>query len=474
MLINYITMKDCNINFVVFAAFVCIACLSCSGDDPDIPVVNPDEPDPEVVEKVLNNATTEWGLSRDAVKAHMHGYNQVSLTDNNILQFQAGITKQSISYIFKNDKLCGTAILIPTTSANIDLQSLIKGYSFVGEMKNGEVYVNQSANTMATVWQPAEEDSAYSAVGFAPIKSDAFETIIPIEIETGEAQSVEAKRASVYGMLTGVDNDVEVGIIYGLENDLNEFSENKQSTRSKSGFTVTLTDLYSETTYYYRAYAIIDDMHYLGEVKSFTTAGYKNSFNFNGKQYNLILVEGCSTGDFYIMDKEIPGTAFDRNGDGVVSYNECSGSIEKLQEQTGLPLRTPYFNEWQYAAKGGNKSNGFKYSGSDTLEEVGWYSGNSNHEPHPSGEKKPNELGIFDMSGNWAEICLKGSYAGYDNNLWYHYVCGGSCDNSSNKCQVTSYQVPPYTGNWNSCFHVFDPSKDYGHIGIRLVYTKGH
>jgi sulfatase modifying factor 1 len=61
--------------------------------------------------------------------------------------------------------------------------------------------------------------------------------------------------------------------------------------------------------------------------------------------------------------------------------------------------------QWEYAARGGNKSKGYTYSGSNNYDEVGWSYENSNKTSHPIGQKKPNELGIYDMSGNAWEWC---------------------------------------------------------------------
>lgn len=68
-------------------------------------------------------------------------------------------------------------------------------------------------------------------------------------------------------------------------------------------------------------------------------------------------------------------------------------------------FRLPTEAEWEFAAKGGNKSQGFAYAGSNNLDEVAWYSKNSNGKPYPVGTKKPNELGIYDMLGNAWEWC---------------------------------------------------------------------
>ncbi|MDE6052105.1 MAG: formylglycine-generating enzyme family protein, partial [Paramuribaculum sp.] len=115
----------------------------------------------------------------------------------------------------------------------------------------------------------------------------------------------------------------------------------------------------------------------------------------------------------------------------TVSWTDCNTFITKLNELTGKNFRLPTEAEWEYAARGGNKSQGYTYSGSNTIDDVAWYIDNTSSKTHPVAQKQANELGIYDMLGNvWEWTSDKystdysqprtSSYRVYRGGSWYY------------------------------------------------------
>ena len=129
-----------------------------------------------------------------------------------------------------------------------------------------------------------------------------------------------------------------------------------------------------------------------------------------------------------------------------VEWYECQEFINKLNLKTGKNFRLPTEAEWEYAARGGKKSQGYNYAGSKTIGEVAWYTEDSGGCIHPVKGKMPNELGLYDMSGNVWEWCrdLKGKYNSSEqtnptsSSGQNRVLRGGSWDCHARGCRVSS------------------------------------
>ena len=241
-----------------------------------------------------------------------------------------------------------------------------------------------------------------------------------------------------------------------------------------------------------------------GTVKRVATkASYSNgTLTVNGIKYNMVWVEGgtfrmgatseqgsdaysdekpvhsVTLSSFYIGKTEVTQALWkavmgsnpsDFRGDNLpvecVSWNDCQAFIRKLNALTGQNFRLPTEAEWEFACRGGNNSRGYKYSGSNYIDNVAWYLENSGDKTHLVATKSPNELGIYDMSGNVDEWCSdwRGGYtSGAQTNPKGPYdgsnrVCrGGSWLNNVRFCRSSNR-------------YYNDPTFHFNFLGLRLA-----
>ncbi len=151
-----------------------------------------------------------------------------------------------------------------------------------------------------------------------------------------------------------------------------------------------------------------------------------------------------------------------------VSWNDCQTFINRLNSYTGRNFRLPTEAEWEFAARGGNYSRHYKYSGSNYIGDVAWYTDNSGNRTHPVGTKQANELGLYDMSGNVWEWCSDwyGSYSSYSQSNPTGATSGfGRVERGGNWCGLARYCCSSHRS-------YYAPGNSFDDLGLRLVLSQ--
>lgn len=237
------------------------------------------------------------------------------------------------------------------------------------------------------------------------------------------------------------------------------------------------------------------DITSAGAPLTMAFSDFNQTFMVNGVQFTMVAVEGgtftmgatseqgsdaeddekpahqVTLSDYYIGQTEVTQALWkavmgsnpsNHREDNLpveqVSWNDCQVFIQKLNQLTGKQFRLPTEAEWEYAARGGRKSQGYKYAGGNNIGSVAWYDGNSGYETHPVATKQANELGIYDMSGNVYEWCSD-RYVDYQSSSQsdpqgpssglFRVRRGGGCYNNAGYCRVSIRNIitPDYRNN---------------------------
>lgn len=210
---------------------------------------------------------------------------------------------------------------------------------------------------------------------------------------------------------------------------------------------------------------LINNMVYV-EGGSFMMGSDDSDADSDEKPAHRETVGSFSIGKYEVTQKEWTSVMGNNpshlKGDNLpvedVSWNDCQEFIRKLNSLTGQNFRLPTETEWEYAARGGNRSNGYKYSGSNNLSNVAWYEDNSGNRTHNIGTKAANELGLYDMSGNvweWTSSKWSNNY-NEPRNSSYFVIRGGSWLNNAHLCRVSDRDDSGATSR-------------YTFLGLRLV-----
>lgn len=239
-----------------------------------------------------------------------------------------------------------------------------------------------------------------------------------LDVETLEAEPYDYS-AILYGRIKGNKAPTTVGFQYSYDPDFPKYYTAEVSKSGIGGkYNIEATKLKDLATVFYRAFAVIDGETVYGATRTLETR--QGTYQIDGVTYKFIKVTGLPTGSFSIMQTELPSSAlfefegFAGKSDMNSNGEQTKGEMREFLSQFPFPLRAPTLREWQFAAKGGLLSQGYKYSGSNNADEVAWTSANSDGSARRVAQKQPNELELYDMSGNYAEICANFN----DDQLW--------------------------------------------------------
>ncbi|MEG0011084.1 MAG: SUMF1/EgtB/PvdO family nonheme iron enzyme [Muribaculaceae bacterium] len=378
--------------------------------------------------------------------------------------FEISTKKEKFSVVLKS-ALATLTVSVDDPMASIYVNDQSRGTgSWTGSLEAGMYVVEARRSGYRTVRQSValstQEQKTISLTGLIPIYGMLQLSSTPIE-------------ASVYidGKLVGTSPDIFRNIFAGV----------RELKITKSGY----KDIVKQVT--------IEENKLCQEQVTLEKGADNQTFTVKGVSFNMIAIAGgtftmgataeqgsdaehwekpahqVTLSDYSIGETEVTQQLWEAvmgsnpshfesptNPVEQVSWDDCQEFIKKLNSLTGAKFALPTEAQWEYAARGGSKSQGYKYSGSNNLSDVAWYDDNSGSKTHPVSTKSPNELGLYDMSGNVWEWC-NDWYGSYSDSQQrdptgatsgsYRVNRGGSWYDSQRYCRVSNrfFNTPSYS-----------------------------
>ena len=470
------------------ALLFAVLMAACGGNDPETPGNNGDNNgDDDPTEEISASDFIGAWVQDDSSDPVYLVFNS-DLTGESVLNDDPGdpssIRKQAFEWKYRNESLILT---FNTTKMVYSVVAISKKSMTLMDEDGYEESYRRIKKSEVPGYEGDDDDDSDDPDGPNDNPGDVNANIKTLEAEPS------AYSAKLKGQYSGNVLPTTVGIDYSYFKDFPEKYTHRVSMDGKFGsFTLEATKIVDLATIYYRAVAIVNDNAIYGETKQCKTL--QGTYKIDGKEYKFIKVTGLASGSFSMMQTEVPPEAeFEICGCKVTMNSNPKDPMTKGEMReffnidSPVLMRYPSPEEWMYAASGGSKSAGYTYSGSNTLDDVAWFASNSNGHARKITSKLPNELGFYDMSGNyaeltalydeylqekWKEVVLLATYKIQDvsalmfNKMWEAGggAFGGCWDSSQDDCQTNSaVNVTSQTER-----NRFDNTK----YTVRLVYSR--